>query len=94
MKPVDRSGWSSEHVALHRYTLMSVLPAPSQPHENDDVEEYVVEATQPGVDEVNCSVVRGDAHVGSKRATASVFEPGEEEVLLPDVTAWYCASAL
>jgi hypothetical protein len=39
MKPVDRYGWNSEHVALHRYTLMSVLPAPSQPQAKDDVEE-------------------------------------------------------
>ena len=72
---------------------MSVLPDPSQPQENDDVEEYVVVATQPGVDELYCSVVKGDVHVESNNATASVFEPREEVVLPPDVTAWTVARA-
>lgn len=73
---------------------MSVLPDPSQPQEKDDVVEYAVVATQPGVDELNCSVVNGDAHVESNNATASVFDPGEEAVLPFAVTAWTVARAL
>ena len=70
-----------------------MLPDPSQPHANDDVEEYEVVATQPGVDELYCTVVKGEAHVESNKATASVFEPGE--VVLPSaVTAWTVARAL